>query len=712
MVALRRPRPAGTRGQSAEAQATGLDVRRSSLVGLALLLTIATGAAWHLASRTLSATIDPPALTFPVSPLVLDRDGRLLRPFTVADGVWRLPVTLDEVDPRFVAMLLAWEDRRFYDHAGVDPFAVVRALWQGLTEGRVVSGASTITMQLVRLLAGEPTRRLPGKVHQAMAALALERRADKAAILSAYLSLAPYGGNLEGVRSASLAYFGREPRRLTVAESALLVALPQAPEARRPERHPVAARRARDRVLARAAALGLIGPGEADAARREPVPWQRRPFPMLAAHMAERRVRTESGRGVYRLTIDARLQRRLESVARERALWLGPRVSVALLVAEHRRGEILAAVGAAAPFDRARQGFVDMTHAVRSPGSTLKPLIYGLAFELGLAHPESLIEDRPIGFAGYVPTNFDRTFRGTVTVREALQGSLNVPAVTLLEAIGPARLVARLRRAGTTPVLPDRSPPGLAIGLGGVGISLTDLVRLYAAIARGGTAVTLTESLDRPLGDAMTRVLDERAAWYVGAILAGSPAPVNSSPGPLAYKTGTSYGYRDAWAVGFDGRHVVGVWVGRPDGAAVPGLAGIDAAAPILIDAFACLGGHQPLPGPPPDVLIAATADLPPPLQRVSRSGLEVSAAVAAPEIAFPPDGARVELGSGEGGMRELVLKVRNGAPPFLWYANGVPIARAELSRIRTWAPDGPGFTTLAVVDGQGRSSRVQVRLE
>jgi len=354
-----------------------------------------------------------------------------------------------------------------------------------------------------------------------------------------------------------------------------------------------------------------------------------------------------------------------------------------------------------------------MTRAVRSPGSTLKPLIYGLAFEARLAHPESLIEDRPTGFAGYVPTNFDREFHGTVTVRRALQLSLNVPAVKMLEAVGPARLVSRLRRAGAHPLLSDLSPPGLAIGLGGIGLTLTDLVEVFAAIANGGVPVALRETLDDrgPAGNE-GRVLDPSAAWYLGSILSGAPAPANASQGRIAFKTGTSYGYRDAWSLGFDGRYLVGVWVGRPDGAPVPGLVGIDAAAPLLFDTFARIGDPEPLPAAPPGVIVASTAELPPPLQRVRADEVPQSGGYSDPEIAFPPDGARVDLGITEGTETALVLKVRNGSPPFTWLANGAPVRHEAFARTSRWIPDGRGFATLSVVDGNGRSSRVSVFLE
>ncbi len=562
---------------------------------------------------------------------------------------------------------------------------------------------------------------------QIRTALWLERRLDKRTILQTYLTLAPYGGNLEGVRSASLAWLGKEPRRLTPAEAALLVALPQSPETRRPDRHPEAARRARDRVLEHVRLAGVIDADEAAAARAEPVPTARLDAPMLAAHLTDRLRRAQPERAVHRLTLDAGLQERLEQLANARAAALGPRVSMGILVADHGRGEILASVGSAGLFETARQGHVDMTRAVRSPGSALKPLIYGLAFEDGRAHPESLIEDRPSAFGGYVPANFDLGFQGTVTVRRALQLSLNIPAVKLLDAVGPARLVARMRRAGAHPVLPDLSPPGLAVGLGGVGVSLTDLVGIYAAIARGGRPVILRETLDEGggagalgvadiAGDARAPVLDARAAWYVASILAGAPAPINSAPGVLAFKTGTSYGYRDAWAIGFDGRHVAGVWVGRPDGAPVPGLAGIDAAAPVLVEVFARLGPTTPLPPAPPGILSSTSAELPPPLRRVrdprvGTLGPSLGGADA-PQIAYPPEGARIALSRGPGRNADLALRVRDGVPPFTWFVDGAPVVREPYARTARWTPEGPGYITISVVDSRGGSARSRVVLE
>ena len=696
--------------------------RRIVTAALAVLATVAilAAAAGVVIVRDIELRLptppDPAAVA--TSTVVLDRDGRLLRPFTIADGRWRLPVNRAEVDQRFLDMLLAYEDRRFAEHHGVDYTALIRAAGQFvLAGGHIVSGGSTLTMQVARLLDGEPTRDAGAKLRQVLRARQLEAHLDKDQILTLYLTLAPYGGNIEGVRAASLAYFGKEPTRLTIAEAALLVALPQSPEARRPDRDPEAARAARDRVLDRVAAAGVITAEAAAAAKTERVPKARRLFPMLAAHLGQQAVAAHPDQSVLTLTVDRDLQASLETLARERVAAMGPKLSVAIVVANHRTGEILASVGSAGLLDETRAGFVDMTRAVRSPGSTLKPLIYGLAFEEGLAHPESLIEDRPAGFNGYAPQNFDGFFRGTVTMRDALTQSLNIPAIVVLDAVGPARLVARMKRAEIAPVLPDLSAPGLAVGLGGVGITPRDLVQLYAALARGGTPVALRDGISdppiRPAAGTGAPVLAPVADWYVADILADTPPPSNGSPGQIAYKTGTSYGYRDAWAVGFDGSHVVGVWLGRPDGTAVPGLSGIGNAAPLLFEAFTRIGPKRtPLKRPPGGALVATTAQLPAPLRRFRRPNEAIVARDTSPEIAFPRDGVEVDLGIKAGEPAPLVIKVRNGAPPFTFFANGVPIGRKPFDRAETWLPDGPGFVTLSVVDSSGRSDRVTVFVE
>ena len=689
------------------AGAFGFGIAAIGVVGVAAVQTVGE------IEASLPPMLDPSAV--PTSTIVVDRDGRLLRPFTIVDGRWRLPVTKADVDQKYLAMLIAYEDRRFAEHDGVDARAILRAAWQFVRAGgHIVSGSSTLTMQVARLIDDTNTRSIAGKLRQIAIARKLESQFSKNQILQLYLTLAPYGGNIEGIRAASLAYFGKEPSRLTTSEAALLVALPQSPEARRPDKNSEAARISRDRVLDRLALAGAIDPDSALAAKSERIPENRRPFPMLAPHLGQQAVAAHPERSVHRLTIDRDLQASLESLAADRIATLGPKLSVAIVVADELSGAILASVGSAGLFEDARDGHVDMTRAERSPGSTLKPLIYGLAFEAGLAHPESLIEDRPTGFGAYAPQNFDGFHRGTVTVREALTQSLNVPAIIALNAVGPARLLARLKRAAVTAVMPDASAPGLAIGLGGLGVTLRDLVALYAAIARGGAAVALRDGVDDPPPqETGAPVLSPSAAWYVSDILSGTPPPINGSPGRVAYKTGTSYGYRDAWAIGFDGSHVVGVWVGRPDGTPVAGLSGVVTAAPILFEAFDRVGPKRtPLRERPADTIVASTATLPPPLRHFRGPGEATIIDRDMPEIAYPQDGVMVDLGIKEGDPSPLVIKIRNGAPPFTFFANGAPIARAPFARSESWQPDGPGFVTLSVVDAAGKSDRVTVFVE
>jgi penicillin-binding protein 1C len=644
------------------------------------------------------------------SQLVVDREGKLLRSFATAEGRWRLPATVKDVDPRFLKLLFAYEDKRFYEHVGVDPLALGRAAFQLVTQGHIVSGGSTLTMQVARLLEPRQHRNFGAKVRQIVRALELERALSKDEILSLYLTLAPYGGNLEGVRAASLAYFGKEPRRLTLAEAALLVALPQSPESRRPDRHPDIARAARDRVLERDAAAGVVPRDEIRRAQAQPVPHARQAMPMLAPHAADQIAAAEPGKRIHQLTIDREFQRTLEELARERARAIGPKISIAIIAVENDTGKVRAHVGSAAYFDVRRAGQVDMTQALRSPGSTLKPFIYGLAFEDGLLHPETLIDDRPARYGSYLPENFDLTFQGTVTVRRALQMSLNVPAIAVLNKLGVSRLSSRLEQSGAALVLPKGEAPGLAMGLGGVGIRLSDLVTLYTGLARLGAVMPLVEHADAA-DQTPRRLLDPVAAWYVGNILIGAPPPENAPPGRIAFKTGTSYGYRDAWAIGFDGRMTIGVWVGRPDGMPVPGLVGRASAAPILFDAFARSGRPPaPLARAPKGTIIATTSKLPPPLQRFTSDDTAVGMSEP-PRIMFPPDGARIELADTRA-PEPVALKIAGGRAPITVMVNGMPLNLPAGRRTVFFTPDGPGFARLTVIDARGASDSVSVRLQ
>lgn len=647
-----------------------------------------------------------------VSTTVVDRHGKLLRAYAMADGRWRLPVhAATDVDPTYVDLLLAYEDQRFRSHGGVDPQALIRAALQFARSGEIVSGGSTITMQLARLLEPRSRRTVGAKLRQIVRALEIERLRDKDQILDLYLTLAPFGGNLEGVRAASLAYFGKEPKRLSLGQAALLVALPQSPERRRLDRHPEAARAARDRVLARMVHEGRISAEDAAAAQAEPVPHLRQPMPLLAPHATDAAAAGRRDGAVIRTTLDAGLQNNLEALARDRLAAMGPDLSVGILVVDHDRGEVIGHVGSPDYFDARRAGQVDMTRAVRSPGSTLKPFIYGLAFEDGFVHPESLIDDRPIRFGNYAPENFDMTFQGTVPVRKALQLSLNVPAIALLDRVGASRLAARLKQAGAALVLPRNEVPGLAMGLGGVGITLNDLVTLYAGIARGGDTLALRENVGADTGEAR-RLLDPIAAWQVGNVLIGTPPPDNGIHGRIAFKTGTSYGYRDAWAIGFDGRTTIGVWVGRADGAPIPGLVGRTAAAPILFDAFARTGKlPAPLPRPPRGTLIASNPKLPLPLRRFRPAGeLVRSGTEQTLHIQFPLNGSQIEAAGL--GAAPVPVKVAGGVLPLTVMINGIPAGEIDSRRQRLVAPPGPGFARFTVMDATGAADTVVVRIQ
>jgi penicillin-binding protein 1C len=674
-------------------------------------LSVSVFAAWV-------ASLGPPPLAQAqqVSISVVDRNGKLLRAYAMADGRWRLPVDARTgVDPGYLKLLLAYEDRRFRSHSGVDPLALGRAALQLVTRGHIVSGGSTITMQLARLMEPRRERSVAAKLRQMVRALELEQQLSKEQILDLYLALAPFGGNLEGVRAASIGYFGKEPKRLSLAEQALLVALPQSPETRRLDRYPETARVARDRVLDRMVEEGVVSADDAAQAKAVAVPRLRKPMPILAPHSADQAVANVKDTPVIALTLDSSLQKVLESLAHDRALALGPDISIAIVAVDNDSGDVLAHVGSPDYFDERRAGQVDMTRAVRSPGSTLKPFIYGLAFEDGFVHPESLIDDRPIRFGSYAPENFDMTFQGTVPVRKALQLSLNVPAIELLDRVGASRLSSRLKQAGANLVLPKDEVPGLAMGLGGVGVSLQDLVQLYSGVARLGSTKPLREIMWKDDVREPLRLMDQVAAWQVGNVLIGTPPPENAPHNRIAFKTGTSYGYRDAWSVGFDGRVTIGVWVGRPDGAPVPGLVGRTAAAPILFDAFARTGKlPAPLPKAPKGTLVASNAKLPLPLRRFRPAGeLVRSGGEQALRIQFPLNGSRIDAANaGDVRFSALPVKVAGGVLPMTMLVNGVAVGEIDGRRQRLIDPPGAGFVRLTVQDATGAADTVVVRIQ
>lgn len=633
---------------------------------------------------------------------VLDRDGGLLRAFPTEQGTWRLPVALEEVDPLYLDLLLAAEDRRFWWHPGVDPLAVARALARAIRSGRVVSGASTLTMQVARLLEPRP-RTLAAKAIEALRALQLEWRLGKRGVLEAYLALAPMGGNLEGVRAGSLAWFGREPARLSPAEAALLAALPRSPARLRPDRDPAAARRARDRVLAMAVTAGRLDRASAEAARAAAIPGARAPLPFLAPHLTERRARAAAAGAVLRTTLDGELQRAVERLARDQLDRLPVPVDLAAIVVDPASGAIRAQIGSGNWGDRRRAGMLDLGRAVRSPGSTLKPFVYGLAFDAGLAHPGTLVRDRPSRFEDWAPGNFEGGFDGDLSIREALQRSLNLPAVQIAERVGPLVIARRLALAGLRLEFGPAAAPGLPLVLGGAGVRLVDLAQAYTALARDGTPVALSDD-PAAIGVALEPLLAPATARAVAAILAETPRPAGIPAGErrIAYKTGTSHRFRDGWAVGFDSGHLVAVWIGRADGGSCAPCNGPGGAAPLLFR-IAALLPERPLPPLPPGHPFGG-----PPPPALARLPLSAEAAPDGPRIAFPVPGSTVLLAPGQ----PLPLRASGGRAPYRWLIDEVPLAPAGRWREPSWKPAEDGFAQLRVVDAAGRSAAASIRIE
>lgn len=612
---------------------------------------------------------------------VLDREGRTLSVLPVAGGTWRLRTTTADVPATLTDLLIAAEDRRFRHHIGVDPISLTRAAFQWLRAGRVVSGGSTLTMQAARLLEPRP-RNLRSKLIEIFRALQLEARFSKDEILGIWLTLAPQGGNIEGIRAGSLTWFGRPATRLDAAESALLIALARRPASLRPDRHPVAARAARDAVLARrggpAAGLSVA---DRDLALAAAMPERRQPMPRLAPHLSREMARGATG--PITLTLDAALQRATERLAADVLETLPDRAALAIVVADIETREIRALIGGEWGAE-SRAGALDLTRAVRSPGSALKPFLYAMAFERGIVTPSTIIADLPRHFGAYAPENFSRDFAGRVTAADALRMSLNLPAVALLDQVGALRFASALKLAGAAPRLPRGADASLPLALGGAGTTLREMTALYATIADHGRALPLRLTPgDSPEAQ---QALERRAADAVAAILV-QRFPDGGRAG-VAWKTGTSWGGRDAWAMGFDGRHVAGVWVGRPDGTASPGATGRHAALPVLARVFALL------PEAPREGL------------RVMADAPRRQAPADRLRLLFPPAGAALAEGTGP-----VTLRAAGGRRPLAFLVDGAPLPHEPARREVAWTPPGAGFYRITVLDADGGAASVAIRV-
>ncbi len=531
--------------------------------------------------------------------LVTARDGTPLRAFADKNGVWRYPVEIKDVSPLYLSALLTYEDQWFYHHPGINPFAFIRAFGQNLMARQIISGGSTLTMQVARML--HPTKRtLGGKWLQILRALQLEYHLTKDEILSLYLNMAPFGANIEGVQTACFTWLGKQVNEISHAEAALLAVLPQAPSFHRPDRHPDRARKARDKVLDRMEKFKVWTKTIVVQAKKEPVTAQRFVPPMTAPLAARRLFFKYPDRSHIATTLDYDLQVHLKTIVHDYVSGLSQDQSAAVLVVNHRSLDTIAYVGSADFSSVQRKGHVDMITAIRSPGSTLKPFLYGLAMDKGLIHSHSLLMDTPRYQKEYDPGNFSKGFSGPVTMADALRLSLNVPAVQVLEHYSPQVFYDQMVHAGARLKLSGR--PNLSMVLGGVGTNLESLVRLYTAIVRGGLTGKPRLLATAPLQERY--LMSQGAAWIISQILS-HPMPgfegVNRLAGhtPMAWKTGTSYGFRDAWAIGIMGEYVAGVWVGRPDGSPSVGQYGASTAIPLLrrvFDSLPLSDFHTPQP--------------------------------------------------------------------------------------------------------------------
>lgn len=645
-----------------------------------------------------------------VSIMISDRDNRPLRAIPRDNGSWRFAADLDNIDPVFVEALLEVEDKRFWTHGGVDWVGMMRAVTSSAQAGRIVSGGSTISMQTARLLEPRPNRTVGAKLAEMWRAHQLEWRLSKREILELYLTLTPYGGNLEGIRAASWRYFGREPNRLSDDQIALLIALPQSPEVRRPDLRPDGARAGRDTIVAKLERLGYLSETRADEARAAFIPGRRYTFPARAWHATT----NASGHGDrdVRSTIDAGLQSELEQMAQRFVAELEPETQVSILVVDIPSRAVRAAIGSA---DRARPGgWLDLTAQARSPGSTLKPFIYALAFDDGAAAPSTRIADLPKRFAAYQPENFDRLFRGDVRISEALQHSLNVPAVLTLDRIGPQRFAAALTLSGARPRISGAATkePGLALALGGAGLTAQELAVLYAALGDGGRAKPLVWDAEaRPDQNEHYRLMSADSAEKIMKILRETPTPAGRMPGRLtanapqvAFKTGTSYGYRDAWAAGVAGDYAIVIWVGRADGAPRPDQTGRKAALPLLFETADRAAHHLGETGSSKSRLMSETQ----PEARGALVAFERDA--APPDILFPPRGAELWAGTVDGQPARPFVFAGRGEGELNWYVDGVPVALDD-GGLPSWRPEDSGFYRVSAVDRAGRTSTVEIRV-
>ena len=631
-----------------------------------------------------SGPIDQSRLTY--ASYITDREGELLHVLMADDERYRIKTHLEDVDATFIDLLLAYEDHRYYLHGGVDWLAMSRAAWQWASQGYIVSGGSTLTMQTIRLMEPKP-RTVWNKLDQMRKAIALERSHTKDQILFLYLSLAPYGSNIEGVQMASLSWFGKWANELTPAESALLVALPQSPERRRPDRFPARADEARQIVLERALHKGIITNDYLTTALLSPLPRRIKSMPKMAPHLAYQ-LRNQ-GDFHAKTTLNAEYQSTLNTIAT--LTELKPNTNMAMILANAKTGEIHAYVGSQSYTDYNKLGAVDYSRAIRSPGSTLKPFIYAQAASEQLIHLNGIIKDERINIQGYQPQNLNRRFYGEITIGEALQRSLNIPAVKVLHKLGPERFKSKLAQANIL----LRQGEGLPIALGGAGLTLHELVSLYTALGNEGK-VTRISSI--PISDTTSRTKTQTLFGapeiaQINHFLSNNTSGTGRLHGrikrqAIAYKTGTGPGGSDAWAIGTNGDYVVGIWIGSPKGEHVANNTGLGEAVPVMNRVF---------DGLPKGQLVQQTPQAAP--EALAHTDKTSNGLV----IRFPVDGSVIE---NRGKVLPIPIVLEGAVHPVLAIVNGgvVHVLEQCCTSIRITEL---GSYNLVIIDSQGKSSNV-----
>ncbi|MGV6989855.1 penicillin-binding protein 1C [Testudinibacter sp. P80/BLE/0925] len=630
--------------------------------------------------------------------IVTDRNGEWLRGYLSADQHWRLALETEQLPLDYLRLLITYEDRRFYQHGGIDYLAIARAAGQNLASAKIVSGASTLSMQTARLLMPH-SRDWQGKIGELFRAWQLERHFSKEQILQIYMQLAPMGGNLEGIAGASRYYFNKPADKLSLAEAAWLVSLPQSPHFYNPLRYPEQAKQARNRVLQRAFAFGQITQEQYQNAVAQALEINPTPFPFSAPHFTDRLKRTQPNAPLIRSSLDKPLQQGLESLLQHSLPQRHPNGNLAAAIMDNHSGEFLAYVGSADFFSVARQGQVDMLQAIRSPGSALKPFITLFAFDWLNYQPTTLIQDTPIVDDNYQPNNYDGAYQGEITLASALQRSRNVPAVRLLRAINPFRFNSHLQRHGLPLYLPPNAQPNLALALGGVGIKGTDLLQLYRTLANCSYGMASANPLASP-----------QSCWQVTEILQQNQDQNGRlfwGKEPVAFKTGTAYGWRDQWLFAYTRDYSMVLWGGRADGKFATRRASAEDLIPLLRKVIGLL------PNPPREYrapsypLAIQHGKLPPRLQRVEHpaSNRTLTTKTSALSIIAPLNHSRLELPQ----RQDLTLQISGGTPPYLWFLNDHLIYQGNDLRYLLSQNDNQTQQSsyrLVVIDADGNSAQ------